>query len=108
MEMYNIRGADGVEYGPCDIEGIKELVKQKRIKATTMVYCHSTSSWHLAASVQEIRHLLRKYDPSQSSTLNRLRSFCKGDPRDSAHAISFGRVSSTQHKHPFWKRLFGG
>ncbi|MDD2710785.1 MAG: hypothetical protein PHV34_22620 [Verrucomicrobiae bacterium] len=106
-EAYTIRGADGIEYGPCNLEQVKEIVRQKRIKATTMVYRHSTHTWHLAASINEIRGLMRKYDPSQSSTLNRLRQFCKGDPRDSAHN-NFGNISSSSKHHPFWKKLFGG
>lgn len=100
-ERYIIRAGDGVEYGPATYEEVKELVKQGRVKATTMVFTKSTNHWHLAASVQEVRALLRTYNPAQDSTLNRIR------PHDSTLALmAHARISRIRVKHPFWKRLF--
>ena len=105
-DLYTIRASDGVEYGPSTLEQVKELVKQGRVKATTMIFTQSSKRWHLAASVPEIRALLRQYNPSQDSTLNRIRSV-SANTRDSAHAMmAVGRVSSIRVKHPFWKKLF--
>jgi len=108
MELYTIRASDGVEYGPCPLEQVKELVKQGRVKATTMVFTQSTQRWHLAASVGEVRVFLRQYNPSQDSTLNRIRSLSSsGSARDSAHAMmAVKRISTVRMKHPFWKRFF--
>ncbi len=104
-ERYTIRASDGVEYGPSTYEELKILAKQGRIKATTMVFTKSSNRWHLAASVTEVRALLRKYNPGQDSILNRIRSM--GSIRDSAHALmQMGRISTVRVKHPFWKRLF--
>ncbi len=104
MELYTVRASDGVEYGPCNLDQLTELVKQGRIKATTMVFTLSTNRWHLAASLGDLRNLLRKYNPDQNSTLNRIRA--AGSVRDSAH-MAVHRVSSIRVKNPFWKRLFG-
>lgn len=104
-ERYTVRASDGVEYGPTTYEELKVLVKQGRVKATTMVFTKSSNRWHLAASIQEVRALLRKYNPSQDSVLNRIRAM--GNIRDSAHALmQQGRISTVRVKHPFWKRLF--
>src|SRR5687767_5948344 len=106
MELYTVRASDGVEYGPSNIDQIQELVKQGRVKATTMIFTQSTNRWHLAASVQEVRALLRKYNPDQDGVLNRIRTM-SGNTRDSAHAnMAVGRVSSVRIKTPFWKRFF--
>jgi len=108
MELYTIRASDEVEYGPCPLEQVKELVKQGRVKATTMVFTQSTQRWHLAASVGEVRVFLRQYNPSQNSTLDRIRSLSTDIARDSAHAAMASKRISTaiRIKHPFWKRLF--
>jgi len=113
-ELYTIRASDGVEYGPCALEQVKELVVQGRVKATTMVYTQTGGRWHLAASVPEIRSFLRKYNPSQDSALNKIRAL-GANVRDSAHALrASGRISTIRVKSselirriPFWKRIFG-
>jgi hypothetical protein len=113
MDLYTIRGSDGVEYGPSNIAQVQELVKQGRVKATTMVFTQSGKRWHLAASIPEVRSLLRQYNPSQDSALNRIRSM-GGNIRNSAHAImAAGRVSTIRIKKknifaklPFWRRFF--
>ncbi len=110
MELYTIRATDGVEYGPMNIDQAAELVKQGRVKATTMVFTQSANRWHLAASVAEIRALLRKYSATQNTTLDRIRALASTVPRDSAHAMmAVGRVSTirVKKKQPFWKKLFG-
>jgi hypothetical protein len=105
--LYTIRASDGKEYGPCNIEQAKELVKQGRVKATTMIFVQATNRWQLAASVAEIRALLRQYNPTQDSALNKIRSMGSGNIRDSAHAnMAVGRVSTIRVKNPFWKRFF--
>jgi hypothetical protein len=106
-ELYTIRASDGVVYGPANVDQVKELVKQGKIKATTMIFMQSTGRWHLAASIQEVRAFLRKFNPTQDSILNRIRAMGAGNIRDSAHALTgTGRMSSIRVRHPFWKRLF--
>lgn len=100
-EMYTIRAGDGVEYGPANYEELKELVKLGRIKATTMILKSATKRWHLAASVPEVRSLLRRYNPSQDSILDRIRAI--------DHAAHDPRRSSTVRlkiKKAFWKKFF--
>jgi hypothetical protein len=106
VELYTIRSGNGVEYGPSKFEEVKELVKQGRVKATTMVFTKSTNRWHLAASVSEVRALLRRYVPSQNSILNRIRSIEGSNLRDSAHIVPDVNFSMARGKRPFWKRLF--
>jgi hypothetical protein len=114
-ELYTIRASDGVEYGPCNIDQVRELVVQGRVKATTMVYRQSVGRWHLAASISEVRAFLRKYNPTQDSALNKIRAL-GANVRDSAHALrAVGRISTMRVKSselmkkvPFWKRWFGG
>jgi hypothetical protein len=109
-----VRTGEGVEFGPCNIEEVRLLVKQGRIKATTMVFKQSTGRWHLGASVPEIRAFLRMYSPDQDSVLNKIRSL-KNNTRDSAHvARELGRVSTIRAKPTdFWgkvsalKKFFG-
>jgi hypothetical protein len=113
-ELYTIRASDGVEYGPCNLEQVKELVVQGRVKATTMVYTQTAGRWHLAASIAEVRAYLRKYNPSQDSALNKIRAL-GSNVRDSAHALrAVGRISTIRvkssemiQKVPFWKKFFG-
>lgn len=104
-ELYNVRASDGVEYGPMTIEQMRDLVKEGRVRATTMVFTRSSGRWHLAASLQEVRALLRKYAQGQTSVLNRIRAV-SDNPRDSAHVIPGSRTSTIRVKNPFWKRLF--
>lgn len=111
-EIYTVRGGDGVEYGPIHISQLQELVKQAKVKATTMIYTQSTGRWHLAASIVEVRALLRQYNPTQNSALNRIRAM--GNVHSSRHAnMAVGRVSTVRIKKgnilerlPFFKRLF--
>ena len=106
MERYNVRASDGVEYGPCSLDEVMELIKQGRVKATTMIFTQSTARWHLACSIAEVRPLLRKYNPSQNSALNRIRA-ANSNVRDSAHgSVAMRRISTIRVKHPFWKKLF--
>jgi len=108
MELYKIRGGDGIEYGPANIEQVLELVKQGRVKATTMVFVQSANRWHLAASVTEVRAMLRQFSPKPDSTLDRIRAQGTANPRDSAYAnMAVGRISTVRMKrNPFWKKLF--
>jgi hypothetical protein len=112
-EIYTVRGGDGIEYGPINIAQVQELVKQVKIKATTMIYVQSAGRWHLAASIPEVRALLRQLNPTQNSALNRIRAM-GGSVHDSRHAtMALGRVSTVRVKRgnildrlPFWKKLF--
>jgi hypothetical protein len=100
-ELYTVRAGDGVEYGPADYDEIKRFVKLGRIKATTMIFKKSSKRWHLAASILEIRSLLRRYNPGQNSVLDRIRAI--------DHAAHDPRRSSTVRlkiKNAFWKKFF--
>jgi hypothetical protein len=104
-EMYLIRTGGGVEYGPTNFDHIKKLAKEGQIKATTMIFTVSTKRWHLAASVPEVRALVRRYKPDQDEILDRLRSVNASVSRD--HSTMFDpRRSGIRIKRPFWKRFF--
>jgi hypothetical protein len=113
-EIYTVRGGDGVEYGPINISQLQELVKQSKVKATTMIHTQSAGRWHLAASIVEVRALLRQYNPTQNSALNKIRAMGGSVIRDSRQAhMAVGRVSTVRVKKgnvlerlPFFKRLF--
>jgi len=100
-ELYTVRAGDGIEYGPADFEEVKRLVKLGRVKATTMILRKTTKRWHLAASIPEIRALVRKYNPSQNTTLDRIRAFDQSgtDPRRSS-------TVRLKIRQPFWKKFF--
>jgi hypothetical protein len=101
VEYYTVRAGDGVEYGPADYDEVKRLVKLGRIKATTMILKKTTKRWHLAASIPEVRSLLRKYNPSQNSVLDRIRAIDNAahDPRRSS-------TVRLKIKKAFWKKFF--
>jgi hypothetical protein len=101
-ELYTVRSGDGVEYGPANFEEIKRLVKLGRIKATTMVMRKSSKRWHLAASVPEIRALVRKYNPSQDSVLDRIRSIDHSSGTDAKRSSTV----RLRIKQPFWRKFF--
>jgi hypothetical protein len=106
-ETYTIRTGDGVEHEGLNFAEVKELVKGGKVKATTMIFTRSSKLWHLAASIREVRALLRRYNPDQNSILNRIRSMGIHS-RDSANAGPDPDGSMLRVKKPFWKKLFPG
>jgi hypothetical protein len=107
-DLYTIRTGDGVEHQSIGLKEVQQFVKEDRIKATTMVLTQSTQRWHLAASVPEIRKLLRQYNPSQNSVLNRLRSMGAVHSRDSANRfiVEDEDLSAVRMRRSLWKKLF--
>ncbi len=71
--FYRIRFADGTETGSLDLHAIEPFVKEGRVRATTMIFIESENKWRLAASVPEVRLLIRKFNEGQDSTLDKIR-----------------------------------
>lgn len=71
--LYRIQFADGAETDLLDLHAMETFVKEGRVRATTMVFIESENKWRLAASVPEVRLLIRKFNESQDSTLDKIR-----------------------------------
>ena len=108
MHRYVIQIKGGLKYFPEDLKEMENLVKRGWVRSNTMVLTQSLYYWWPATSYTEICALLRRYNPSQDSILNQLRSFSSSHSRDNAYtAMALERISSIRRKkHPFWKRLF--
>jgi hypothetical protein len=107
-EFYTVRTGDGVEHQNLTLLEVKDLVQKGHVKATTMVLTRTSNRWHLAASILEIRRLLRKYNPGQNSILDRIRNM-RVHSRDRASNMGVDPdFTMIKVKKPFWKKLFGG
>lgn len=104
-EFYTVRTGDGVEHQNLTLVEVKDLVQKGQVKATTMILTRTTNRWHLAASILEIRRLLRKYNPGQNSILDRIRNM-KVHSRDRSNMATNPDFTMIKVKKPFWKKLF--
>ena len=102
--LYTVRTRDGLEVGPLKLEEVAKLVQEGQFSSTAMVYRSDTKRWHLAASIPEIRVVLRKYNPRRDSHISRLRQGATMEnPRDSrafgfkikAASTIYGKVKKT-------------
>jgi uncharacterized protein DUF4339 len=113
--LYTIRTRDGLEVGPLSIEEVAKLAQEGQFSSTAMIYRSDTKRWHLAASIPEIRVILRKYNPRRDSHISRLRQTVGEDARDSrsfsfkvkAASTIYGKIKKTGIFHkifPFLKK----
>jgi hypothetical protein len=102
-DTYRYRGADGVEVGPLGYQELRSSIQEQRLKGTTMVWTSATDKWHLAASLPEVRVLIRKFNPGQDGILDRIRAMRKS-------TVDKRRASTTHFKvkKPFWAKFFFG
>ena len=103
-EHYLVRTSTGAEEGPFEIAQLEDLVKEGRIKATTMICIQSAQRWHLAASIPEVRVYLRKYSPGQSSVLDRIRAI-KTATHDGDGLFSIERASTHIRQSKIFSKL---
>ena len=96
--LYTVRTRDGLEFGPLSLDEVAKLAQGGQFSSTAMVYCSDTKRWHLAASIPEIRVILRKYNPRRDSRISRLRQGAPETGRDS-HQFSFRGVASMSVVH---------
>jgi hypothetical protein len=90
--LYTVRTRDGLEVGPLSLEQVAKLVQEGQFSSTAMVYRSDTKRWHLAASVPEIRVILRKYNPRRDSHISRLR---QGAPETGRTTNIYEKVKKT-------------
>ena len=86
--LYTVRTRDGLEIGPLSLEEVAKLAQGGQFSSTAMIYRSDTKRWHLAASIPEIRVILRKYNPRRDSHISRLRQGAAETGRNS-HQFSF-------------------
>ena len=112
--LYTVRTRDGLEIGPLSLEEVAKLAQEGQFSSTAMVFRSDSKRWHLAASIPEIRVILRKYNPRRDSHISRLRQGTLGNARDSrafgfkvkAASTIYGKVKKTGIFHkifPFLK-----
>ena len=105
MERYNIRASDGTETGAILVEEVKTLIEQGKVKGTSMIYTEGSQKWRLAASIPEIRDLIREFDPTQDKVLDRIRT---EGAESHTIIIKARREAHMKEKMSFWSRIFGG
>lgn len=64
--MYKIIGGDGNEYGPVDLEQIKQWLQDGRAGANTKVQPEGSTEWILLSEVPELAALLGPGDATQA------------------------------------------
>jgi hypothetical protein len=105
--LYTVRTRDGLELGPVGLEDISRIVQEGQLSSTSMIFRSDTKRWHLAASIPEIRALLRKFNPRRDSHISRLRKYVKGEARDSRQfSFRVSAPSSTYSKTYKTKLLY--
>ena len=104
MERYIIRSTDGTESSPVSFEELSVLVKDGKVRGTSMVYTEGSRKWRLAASIVEVRDLIREFAPGQDAVLDRIRT--EGATSNTVQ-IKKRRQAGGKAKKSFWKRIFG-
>jgi hypothetical protein len=87
--LYTIKTRDGLEVGPVSLEDLARIVQEGQLSSTSMVFRSDTKRWHLAASIPEIRALLRKYNPRRDSHISKLRKYATGGNARDSRQFSF-------------------
>src|SRR6266481_3412954 len=62
--MYKIIGADGQEYGPVDLDQIRDWVRANRVNGQTLVQPNGSTDWKPLASLPEFAGLFAGGPPS--------------------------------------------
>jgi len=92
--LYTVKTHDGLEIGPIPLEKVIALAQEGQFSSTSMIFKNDTRRWHLAASLPEIRVILRKHNPRHDSHISRLRRHANIEARDSRQ-FSFKAVIPT-------------
>jgi len=66
--MYKILGADGKEYGPVNLDQMRQWVSQGRVNALTKVQKEGSTEWRTATEFPEIQALLASPAPVSGAT----------------------------------------
>jgi hypothetical protein len=104
--FYTVKTRDGLEVGPLSLEEMAHVIQEGQLSSTTMVFRSDTKRWHLAASVPEIRAMLRKYNPRRDSHISRLRRYATGGNARDSRQFSFKvGAASTVHSKVYKTRL---
>src|SRR5437016_1264347 len=103
MEQYNIRFSDGTETGLISLDDVKKLVQEGKLKGTSMVFTTGSNKWRLAASIVEVRDLIREFDATQDSVLDRIRT----EGAESHTVVMKARRKERLEggKKSFWKKI---
>ena len=104
MELYIIRSGDGVETKPLSIDEVKSLIQNEGVKGTSMVFTESSQKWRLAASIPEVRALIREFNVGQDRVLDRIRT---EGMESKTSILKAKRKIQEDAQRPFWKRIFG-
>lgn len=64
--MYKIIGGDGNEYGPVDLEQIKQWIQDGRAGAQTKVQPEGATEWQTISQIPELAALLGSAPPSEA------------------------------------------
>ena len=105
MEQYNIRFSDGTETGLISLEQVRQLVQDGKLKGTSMVFTSGSNKWRLAASILEVRDLIREFDATQDGVLDRIRT--EGTASHTVVMKARRKDRLEGGKKPFWKKIFG-
>lgn len=105
METYKIRFSDGSETGPLTLEDVKKFIVEKKLKGTSMVHTETSGKWRLAASIVEVRDLIREFDDTQDGVLDRIRP---EGTNSNTMMVKKKRQEAKEGPKGFWKRMLGG
>ncbi len=105
MEQFNIRFSDGKETGLISLEQVRQLVQDGKLKGTSMVFTTDSNKWRLAASISEVRDLIREFDATQDGVLDRIRT--QGAESHTVVIKARRKERLEGGKKPFWKKLLG-
>lgn len=98
--LYQIWGPDHVPYGPVELPGIVNWIKDERVVAETWVYVHDSKKWLPAAQVPELKMF---FQPKASSTTSNGTSDPNGPPEVPASALRrikiFAEMDNPQLEH---------
>ena len=105
MEQYNIRSTDGKESGLMPLDDLKKLVQEGKLKGTTMVFTTGSNKWRLAASISEVRDIIREFDATQDSVLDRIRT--EGAASNTVVMKARRKERLEGGKKSFWGKILG-
>ena len=95
--LYTVKTREGLEIGPMKLEEMIKIAQEGQFSSTSMIFKSDTKRWHLAASIPEIRGVLRKYNPRHDSHISKLRQGTSGDAQSSRQfSLKFAKVSTAQ------------
>ncbi len=67
--LYTLQLNQTVKLGPMALGQLEEMIRQGRVKPSTLIFTHHTNRWHLAATLPEIHELLDKHHPNRGRAI---------------------------------------